>query len=202
MKRIGLILLSLAVVAGMSFANGGKESTSSAGATKVIGYYKDAADVFYKDGFEVFKALAEKKGWQVLDVTGQGTAPEQVAAVQNFITQKVDAIVVVQNSPDTSAKTEQMCYEAGIPEFNLTHNPPDNPGLAGFSGYDWVLDGKMAGENAMKHNVKRVIMIEGKLGQGTAAGQTQGFLEAYRTPERTSATCCRALVRAEPAARI
>ena len=32
----------------------------------------------------------------------------------------------------------------------------------------------------MKHNVKRVIMIEGKLGQGTAAGQTEGFLQAYK----------------------
>ncbi|MGO9412634.1 MAG: substrate-binding domain-containing protein [Spirochaetia bacterium] len=182
MKRFFVFLICFAASAGMTFASGNKESTGAAmsGKAKVIGYYKDAADVFYKDGFDVFKALAEKKGWQVLDVTGQGTAPEQVAAVQNFITQKVDAIVVVQNSPDTSAKTEQMCYEANIPEFNLTHDPPNNPGLAGFSGYDWVLDGKMAGNNAMKHNVKRVIMIEGKLGQGTAAGQTQGFLEAYR----------------------
>jgi len=182
MKRFLSVLVCLAVVAGLSFANGSKEAGGAAmgGKAKVIGYYKDAADVFYKDGFEVFKALAEKAGWQVLDVTGQGTAPEQVSAVQNFITQKVDAVVVVQNSPETSAKTEEMCAEAGIPEFNLTHDPPNNKGLAGFSGYDWVFDGKMAGNSAMKHGVKRVIMIEGKLGQGTAAGQTQGFLEAYK----------------------
>jgi len=174
MKKILVIVLCVALAVTMM------AGCAAPAKAKVVGYYKDAADVFYKDGFDVFKALAEQKGWQVLDVTGQGTAPEQIAAVQNFITQKVDAIVVVQNSPDTSAKTEEMCYEAGIPEFNLTHNPPDNKGLAGFSGYDWVFDGKMAGDNAMKHGVKRVIMIEGKLGQGTAAGQTQGFLEAYR----------------------
>ncbi|HTO27773.1 MAG TPA: substrate-binding domain-containing protein, partial [Devosia sp.] len=29
------------------------------------------------------------------------------------------------------------------------------------------------------HDVKKLIMIEGKLGQGTASGQTEGFLDAY-----------------------
>ena len=31
----------------------------------------------------------------------------------------------------------------------------------------------------MEHNVKKVIMIEGKLGQGTASGQTEGFIKSY-----------------------
>ena len=178
MKRLLILCACLAVVATAAFASGSAEAGK--GKKIVIGYYKDAADVYYKDGFDVFKALAATKGWQVLDVVGQGTAPEQISAVQNFITQKVDAVVVVQNSPEASAKTEALCNAAGIPEFNLTHDPPDNPGLAGFSGYDWVADGEMAGQSAMQHGVKRVIMIEGKLGQGTAAGQTQGFLEAYQ----------------------
>ena len=73
-------------------------------ASKVIGYYMDAADDYYKAGFQVFKALATEAGWDVLDVVGQGTAPEQLAAVENFITQKVDAIVVVQNSPQTTSE--------------------------------------------------------------------------------------------------
>ena len=62
MKRFLSVLVCLAVVAGLSFANGSKEAGGAAmgGKAKVIGYYKDAADVFYKDGFEVFKALAER----------------------------------------------------------------------------------------------------------------------------------------------
>jgi ABC-type sugar transport system substrate-binding protein len=150
------------------------------GKAKVIGYYMDASDDYYKAGFQVFKALATKAGWQVQDVVGQGTAPEQIAAVENFITQGVDALVVVQNSPATTSECLKKASAAGIPEFHLTHNPPNEPGLAGFAGFDWVYDGELAGQSAMKHNVKRLVMIEGKLGQGTASGQTQGFLQAYK----------------------
>ncbi len=178
MKRPALLLACLALGA-MSFP-GGKAQAADEGKAKVIGYYMDASDDYYKAGFQVFKALATKSGWEVLDVVGQGTAPEQISAVENFITQKVDALVVVQNSPETTSECLKKAAAAGIPEFHLTHNPPNQPGLAGFAGFDWVYDGELAAQSAIKHNVKRVIMIEGKLGQGTAAGQTQGFVQGYQ----------------------
>src|ERR1700752_3768745 len=106
------------------------------GKAKVIGYYMDNSDDYYKAGFQVFKALATNAGWQVLDVVGQGTAPEQVAAVENFITQKVDAMVVVQNSPETTSECLKKAHVAGIPVFHLTHKPPNEPGLAGYAGFD------------------------------------------------------------------
>jgi ABC-type sugar transport system substrate-binding protein len=174
MKRRLLSIVTAAALGAMAFATGAQAEG------KVIGYYMDASDDFYKAGFEVFKTLADKEGWTVLDVVGQGTAPEQIAAVENFITQGVDALLVVQNSPETTSRTLKLASEAGIPEFHLTHNPPNEPGLAGFAGYDWVYIGELAGKSAMEHNVKKLIMIEGKLGQGTAAGQTQGFLDAYK----------------------
>jgi ABC-type sugar transport system substrate-binding protein len=179
MKRLRLLLVYIAFVGAMSFL--GSNTQAAAGdKAKVIGYYMDNSDDYYKAGFQVFKALANNAGWQVLDVVGQGTAPEQISAVEDFITQKVDALVVVQNSPETTSECLKRAQAAGIPEFHLTHNPPNEPGLAGFAGFDWVYDGELAAQSAIKHNAKRVIMIEGKLGQGTAAGQTQGFLQGYK----------------------
>jgi ABC-type sugar transport system substrate-binding protein len=176
---MALTLTALAALGSLALATGG-QALAAEGKAKVIGYYMDNSDDFYKAGFEVFKTLAQKEGWTVLDIVGQGTAPEQIAAVENFITQGVDAVLVVQNSPQTTSQTLKLAKSAGIPEFHLTHNPPNEPGLAGFAGYDWVGIGEMAGKSAMDHNVKRVIMIEGKLGQGTAAGQTEGFLKSYK----------------------
>lgn len=170
MKRVALFLVCLAVLGAVSVS----------AQSKVVGYYMDASDDYYKAGFMVFKALAVKEGWEVRDVVGQGTAPEQLDAVQNFITQKVDALVVVQNSPQTTSECLKLAKDANIPYFAVTHNPPNEPGLTGFSGFDWVYDGELAGQSAIKYKAKKIIMIEGKLGQGTAAGQTQGFLQAYK----------------------
>src|SRR5258708_5046313 len=179
LKRLPSLLVCFAVLWAVSFPG---SNSKAADKPKVIGYYMDASDDYYKAGFQVFKALATKSGWQVLDVVGQGTAPEQVSAVENFITQKVDALVVVQNSPETTSECLKKTSAAGIPEFHLKHSPPDEPAPAGFAGFDWVYDWELAAQSAMKHNVKRVVMIEGKLGQGTAAGQTQGFLQGYKKP--------------------
>jgi ribose transport system substrate-binding protein len=173
-RRSTLKLMTAIALVTLPFAG-----TALAQDGKVIGYYMDASDDFYKAGYEVFKTLAEGEGWTVLDVVGQGTAPEQIAAVENFITQGVDALLVVQNSPETTSRTLKLAADAGIPEFHLTHNPPNEPGLAGFAGYDWVYIGELAGESAIAHDVSRLIMIEGKLGQGTASGQTEGFLNSY-----------------------
>ncbi|MBV9299741.1 MAG: substrate-binding domain-containing protein, partial [Verrucomicrobia bacterium] len=103
MSRLKSLLICFAFLEAVSFP-GGKAQAAGEGKAKVIGYYMDASDDYYKAGFQVFKALASNAGWQVLDVVGQGTAPEQVSAVENFITQKVDALVVVQNSPETTSE--------------------------------------------------------------------------------------------------
>ena len=149
MKRMAFKLIGLIALGALAFASGAPASAAQ-GKAKVIGYYMDASDDFYKAGFEVFKTLAQREGWTVLDVVGQGTAPEQIAAVENFITQGVDALLVVQNSPQTTSQTLKLAKSANIPEFHLTHNPPNEPGLAGFSGYDWVGCGVMAGESAVQ----------------------------------------------------
>ncbi|MGA2765595.1 MAG: sugar ABC transporter substrate-binding protein [Spirochaetia bacterium] len=169
MRRIALVFACLIAIGATGFTQ-----------PKIIGYYMNVADDYYKAGYQVFTALATKAGWRVHDVVGHGTAPEQLTAVKNFITHKVDALIVVQNSAQTTSEALKEAYAAKIPYFALTHKPPNEPGLAGFSGFDMVYDGHLAGKSAIKHGVKRVIIIEGKHGQGTSAGQTQGFLEEYR----------------------
>jgi ABC-type sugar transport system substrate-binding protein len=173
MKKAFSLLIALVLVIGMTTIPAFAE-------TKVIGAYLDAADDYYRAGLEVFAQLARDEGWEVNDVVGQGTAPEQITAVENFITNKVDAIIIYQNSPQASSECLAKAYAANIPVFFCTHTPPDEPGLAGFAGYDFVKSGKIAAKNAIEHGVKRVIMIEGKLGQGTASGQTEGFVTGYK----------------------
>lgn len=168
-------------------AEGGAASSDISG--KTIGYYKDAADDYYKAGYEVFEKLVaqneETADWEIIDKVGQGTSSEQLAAVEDFITAGVDAIIVVQNSPEITAECITKANDAGIPYFSLTHAPsvPAGGDLAGYAGYDFVEAGVLGGEDALKWNdgkgVTKLVMVEGKLGQGTAAAQSLGFLKAY-----------------------
>ena len=80
MKHLALWLAGFAFLGAVTFP-GNNAQAASGGKAKVIGYYMDASDDYYKAGFQVFKALATNAGWQVLDVVGQGTAPEQIDAV-------------------------------------------------------------------------------------------------------------------------
>ena len=179
MNKLAKTTMLLAMCATMGFAQ-----------QKVIGYYMDNSDDFYKAGFQVFQTLAAREGWKVIDIVGQGTAPEQLAAVENFITQKVNALVVVQNSPQTTSECLKLAKAAGIPEFHLTHNPPNEPGLTGFSGFDWVDHRRPGGQ--VGHGPQRE---EGHHDRGQARPGHRGRPDPglpcspTRRPARTSATC-------------
>ena len=71
-RRLALKLMATIALGSMAVAVGG-QALAAQGKPKVIGYYMDASDDFYKAGFEVFKTLAQREGWTVQDVVGQGT---------------------------------------------------------------------------------------------------------------------------------
>ncbi len=150
-----------------------------------IGMYADGADSYYQVLHDTLQACADADPeckWQVDYKVGQNTAAEQIQAVEDFITAKYDAIVVIQNSPDATSECIQKAKDAGIPYFGACHsfasvaNAKDATGSCCFN---FVTAGVYAGEDAAKRGVSKVIMIEGQLGQGTASAQSEGFLKAY-----------------------
>src|SRR5665647_1082545 len=112
---------------------------TTAGAKKQIGYFKAAADDYYKAGWDVFKALADKEGWDVQEVVGDGTDAKMLSAVEDFISQKKDAIVCVQTTAAVGGEAAKKAKEAGIPFYSLTHQPQVTKGFepTGAVCYDW-----------------------------------------------------------------
>jgi len=153
--------------------------------TKTIGVYADANGVYYDQLVNVFTAAAEQDpdcDWKVEYKLGQGTAEDQVSAVENFITAGYDAMVIIQNNPDTTGECLEKASAAGIPYFGGCHyfGQLENANLsAGSTNFNFIEAGKMAGEDALAHDVSKVIMIEGVLGQGSASDQSLGFVQAY-----------------------
>ena len=121
------------------------ETTATAAKAKVIGYYMDAADDYYKAGFQVFEALGKEKGWQINSVVGQGTAPEQLSNVQNFITQKVDGIVLAPTDRKALVPYIERAAKEGIP-LTIFDSGADTDAYISFVATNNYQGGVMAAE--------------------------------------------------------
>ena len=179
---------SSAAPAASSAAPAAPASSAAAGdvLTLKIGMYADGADSYYQAIKDTLQACADADPtckWTVDYKVGQNTAAEQLAAVENFITAKYDAMVVIQNGVDTTSECIAKAKAAGIPYFGAAHSfatAKNATDAAGSSAFDFVLEGKYAGEQAVKAGAKKLVMIEGQLGQGSASDQTLGYLLAYQ----------------------
>ncbi|MCL1854349.1 MAG: sugar ABC transporter substrate-binding protein [Clostridia bacterium] len=174
------VCLAMLVVMAIAFQTAVAEP-----AAKTIGFYADAADSYYQQVNDVLSrasAADPETDWTVDFKVGQSTAEEQLKAVEDFITAGYDAIIVIQNNPNTTSECIEKCVAAGIPYFGAAHYFGDVPNAkdsAGSVNYDFELGGYLAGQDALARGVKKVINIEGVLGQGSAAAQTLGFIRAY-----------------------
>ncbi len=150
-----------------------------------IGFYADGADSYYQAINDVLVGLADQDpecDWTVNYKVGQNTAPEQLQAVEDFITSGYDVIIVIQNSVDATSECITKCVDAGIPYFGAGHNfvTADNASdAAGSCCYNFIDEGYYTGAFAYEWGAQKLIMIEGQLGQGSASDQTLGYLQAY-----------------------
>ncbi|MCL2493786.1 MAG: substrate-binding domain-containing protein, partial [Clostridiales bacterium] len=150
----------------------GGSPTTPAPAHKTIGVYADASDSYYSLLNDALQACAKQDpevNWTIDYKVGDSTANGQLSAVQDFITAGYDAVIVIQNNPNTTSQCITLCKAAGIPYFGAVHdysevaNAKDS---AGNTSYDFEAGGVMAGQDAMARGISKVIMIEGVLGQG------------------------------------
>jgi ABC-type sugar transport system substrate-binding protein len=152
---------------------------------KTIGWYADAADSYYQQNVDTCRMAAEvdpECDWTIDFKVGQSTAEEQLNAVEDFIAAGYDAIVVIQNNPNTTSECIEKAVAAGIPYFAAGYSfasVPNCNDAAGCVEYDFREAGRLAGEDALGRGVKKLIMLEGVLGQGASSNFSLGFIEAY-----------------------
>ena len=176
MKKLAVLILALALALC---------SVGALAETKTIGFYADNVDSYYAAETDVLKALAEADpdvDWDIQVVTGTGSAAEQIAAVQNFVEAGKDAICVIQNNVETTSECIQMAVDAGIPYFGMTHSfatAANAKDATAFIGFNFIDEGVYAGEDAVAAGAKKIVNMEGVLGQGSAAAQSIGFIQAY-----------------------
>lgn len=102
--------------------------------------------VFFNIIEEAMKEYAPSLNMELIVVDSQGDDSIQYNQVQDFITQKVDAIAIASVTASGSVQTVDLANEAGIPIFTL--NIASDGDVVGHVGSNEVLGGQIAGNYA------------------------------------------------------
>jgi ABC-type sugar transport system substrate-binding protein len=192
------ILSFLALVLGMVFAGCRKSdapaagiSAAGTGATKplVIGVaFETLQTEYWVAGFEALRADLKKRGYTMLEAVSDGDTNRQLEQVKNFITRKVDGIVLVPKDAKTCLPIIKAANTAGIPIvlFNRPADKSDAKSVAivadNFALTKETVDFLVAEAKKTGRKHKAAVLI-GDLGDINAIGRRDGFNAAVKGNE-------------------
>lgn len=135
---------------------------------------------YWVAGYEALKSECARRGFKVLEAVADGDANRQLEQVRNFITRRVDGIILVPKDAKTCLPAIRAANAAGIP-IVLFNRPAgqsdatsvavvaDNPGLARAT-VDYMIG--EARKTGRKH---QAMILMGDLGDINAIGRRDGF---------------------------
>lgn len=141
LKILVLLLVSLFIV---SCAKKGVDPSGSQ--KKKIGVSLLArTDVFYRDMEDAMKAAAEANGFELIVQSGDKDLAKQQSQIDNFILQKVAAIILCPTDTQGIAPAIERANQAGIPVFTADIAASGGKVVAHVAS-DNVAGGKLAGD--------------------------------------------------------
>ena len=170
------IMTVLIVVSAILFSCGRKPESAP---TKTIGVsLLTRAHVFYKDLEEGLQSEAAKNGYELIITAGEMDLGKQSAQIEDFITRKVDAIILCPVDSRGVGPAVKKANDAKIPVFTADIAAQEGEVVAHIAS-DNVAGGRLAGEclGKIMHGKGSVAII----GQPTVTSvldRVQGFKEA------------------------
>ena len=131
---------------------------------------------------DITTAAKSVPGFKVVISDAAQDNSKQVADVENFLTQKVNLLIISPNEAKPLTAVVKKAYDQGIPVIVLDRKV-EGEAYTAFIGGDNVAIGKAAGEYYAKTllpNGGKVIEIAGLPGATPAAERAQGFREGIK----------------------
>lgn len=186
MKRLCISSLVTAVflLCGFSlFAVGAKEGTSGAAATQpnkqitIAITYQDLANEYIAKLQKGVQAEAQKLGVKLIEADGQGDPAKQVAQAENFVTQKVDAIILNPYDKSGSAPVVTIGNKAGIPVIDVCSFVENLDQARVFVGSDDPFSGELEMQQMAKvlGGKGNIVIIEGPIGHSGQIARDTGY---------------------------
>ncbi|HEX7312468.1 MAG TPA: substrate-binding domain-containing protein [Pyrinomonadaceae bacterium] len=116
--RLNVYALCLALLAGALLVTSGCQAGAGGAGGKRIGVTLLTREhVFYKDLEAELKEAADKAGYQLIVTAGEMDLAKQQSQIENFIVQRVDAIIVCPAESKGIAPAIEAANRANIPVF-------------------------------------------------------------------------------------
>jgi inositol transport system substrate-binding protein len=200
MKSMSIILLSIMLSLALAACGNSKPAASTAPAVsdnqgaaastdsgkasngkkiKIGVTYQNLQNEFIINIQDKLKAKAKEMGVELIEADGQGKAENQIAQVENFISQKVDAIILNPFDKDGDAPAVDKAVAAKIPIIVVNAQVSNLDKATAFVGSDDVDAGRiemqhMADQLGGKGNI---VIIHGANGHSAEVGRTKGNKE-------------------------
>ncbi|MCB2177996.1 MAG: sugar ABC transporter substrate-binding protein [Actinomycetales bacterium] len=187
-KRRGLKALAgfaatAVLLVGCSSTDGGGSSTDSAsadggsaGGSIKIGATFPILDQFLQKVADGMQAKADELGVELNIVAAQEKADVQLGQVENFISEGVDAILVVPVDTDAAGPMTQAAQDAGIPLVYVNRRPSDLPSGVPYVGSDSLVSGTLEMTELAKlaGGKGNVVILQGDPANEAAVLRTKG----------------------------
>ncbi|WP_214319991.1 substrate-binding domain-containing protein [Nonomuraea sediminis] len=183
MKALAVAILAVALAAGCASKAPTATSGPSGAKTKfVVGYSQSNNAEPYRAqlNLQLQHFLKKYPDIELLPIAdAKQSSATQVSQVQNFITQKVDALIVSPTEPAPLTAAVQQACDAKIPVIILDRTV-NTECYTSFIGGDNVLIGRKAGEEAVRllPNGGNVVELRGILSNQPQIDRDKGFREA------------------------
>lgn len=123
------------------------------------------------------QAEANKLGVTLLSTDGQGDATKQIAAAENFVTQKVNVMMIQPFDFEGSAPAVDLAVKAGIPVVLVNSAVSNGNECRVYVGSDDVYAGELeAGYMAKRLDGKgNIVVMDGFMAQSPQIYRSQGY---------------------------
>jgi len=178
MRKVLLLVLAVFISAPLLFASGTGESKPM-GKLKMGVTIEDFNDVFMRYALDQLTDEATKNNIDIIAADGKRDPNEQIKQVENFITQKVDAILIHVIDQTIAPRITKLCLDAKIPLVYFNRKPEDNALSAG-KAVAVASPEEVAGNLEAEFVAKalggkgNVAILMGSMGSAPQIGRTKG----------------------------
>lgn len=167
-----------------SKADTAKADAAKAGEKKIrIGVtYQNLQNEFILNIQDALRAKAKEMGVEIIETDGQGKAENQVSQVENFITQKVDAIVLNPLDKDSCAPAVDKAAAANISVIVVNAIVSNMDKASTYVGSDSVESGRIEMQYAadVMKGKGNIVVIHGPNGHSAEVDRTNGIKEVLQ----------------------